>query len=135
MSICKGVIIEESLENKAVLSDVKITETIIEPITPEHKTPHLKQWTLHTVEVPSDQIESIAKKLSQALDSKHNNWYADLKDEITHYIIFRNKVFKISRSKPEQYQAVTKYGVAIGIPDYQLDFSPDIETWERNNKL
>lgn len=76
----KGVIIEESLDNKGVLNEVVISNTKVESVTEKHKTPHLKQWTLHTVEVPGDRADDIAEKISQALDSKHNNWYADLKN-------------------------------------------------------
>ncbi len=47
----KGVIIEESLENKQVLKKTKITETEVEAVTEKHKTPWIKQWTLHTAEI------------------------------------------------------------------------------------
>ncbi len=126
-----GTIIEESLENKEVLKDIKILSTKVEKVTDEHKTPWLNQWTLHTIEIPEDQAENIATKISQSLDSEHSSWYVDFKNNTTHYIIFRNKVFKVDRSKNEQYNEVTKFGISLGIPDYQLDFSPDIKEWER----
>lgn len=125
-----GVIIEESLENKDVLQKVKIIKNKVEEVTEEHKTPWIKQWTLHTVEIVENQADEIAEDLSNSLDSEHD-WYADFKNDKFHYIIFRNKVFKVDRSKPEQYQDVTNYGLSLGIPDYQLDFSPDIKEWER----
>jgi len=50
----KGVIIEESLENKDVLRDVVILSTKVEQVTEKHKTPYLKQWTLYTVELPEE---------------------------------------------------------------------------------
>ena len=125
-----GVIIEESLENKGVLKKVKILQTKVEQVTAEHKTPWIKQWTLHTVEIPENQAGEIAKDLSKSLDSKHA-WYADFKNDSWHYIIFRGKFFKVDRSKKEQYANVTKYGISLGIPEYQLDFSPDIKEWER----
>ncbi|MFA6460722.1 MAG: hypothetical protein WCV90_00515 [Candidatus Woesearchaeota archaeon] len=130
MNKFKGVIIEESLENKDILKKVKILQTKVEPVTEEHKTPWITQWTLHTVEILEDQAEMVAKELSKSLDSKHN-WYADFKNDKVHYIIFRNKVFKVDRSKKEQYDAVTKYGISLGIPEYQVDFSPHIKVWER----
>jgi len=130
MSSFKGVIIEESLEEISVLKEVKIISTKIEKVTSKHQTPWIKQWTLHSVEIPEKTIETVAKKVSLSLDRKHP-WYADFKNENFHYIIFREKIFKIDRSKPEQYSVVTKYGVSLGIPDYQLDFSPDIEEWKR----
>lgn len=125
-----GVIIEESLENKDVLGKVKILKTDISQVKEKHKTPWIKQWTLHTVEIFQNQADNIAEEISGALDSEHD-WYADFKNNDFHYIIFRNKVFKVERSKPEQYGDVTKYGVSLGIPDYQLDFSPHIKEWEK----
>ncbi len=126
----KGVIIEESLEDKNILQDLKILETKVEPATEKHKTSWVTQWTLHTVEVPEGRAEEIAEKLSQALDSQHA-WYADFKNDTTHFIIFRDKVFKIDRSSKEQYDEATKYGLTLGIPEYQLDFSPHIQQWQR----
>ena len=125
-----GVIIEESLENKDVLQDVKISSTKVEEVTQEHKTPWIKQWTLHTVEIPENQADKVAEKLTKALDSEHS-WYADFKNDSFHYIIFCDKFFKIDRSKKEQYDDVVKFGLSLGIPDYQLDFSPHIKEWER----
>jgi type IV secretory pathway VirD2 relaxase len=125
-----GVIIEESLENKGVLQKVKITNTKIEEVTKEHKTPWIKQWTLHTVEILENQAEEIAKELSKSLDIEHN-WYADFKDETYHYIIFRDKVFYIDRTSKEQYNEAKNYGIYLGIPEYQVDFHPEIKKWER----
>ncbi len=126
----KGVIIEESLENKEILEKVKILETKVESVTEKHKTPWIKQWTLHTVEISEDKAVDIAEEISRVLDSEHN-WYAAFKNEDIHFIIFRNKIFRIDRIKKEQYDEVIKYGVSLGIPDYQLDFSLNIKEWER----
>ena len=121
-----GVIIEESLERKDVLKKVKIVKTKVENVTEKHKTPWIKKWTLHTIEIPANRADAIAKELSESLDSQHS-WYADFKNGSMHYIIFRGKIFKVDRTKKEQYDEVTRYGVSLGIPCYQLDFSPDIE--------
>ena len=130
MTNFKGIIIGESLENKNILQKVKIIKIKVEEVTEKHHTPWIKQWTLHTIEISKDQADEIAEELSTSLDSKHN-WYADYKNDDFHYIIFRNKVFIVDRSKPEQYKDVVKYGLSLGIPDYQLDFTPDIKEWER----
>jgi len=116
-----GVIIEESLENRDVLKKVKILKTRIEPVKEKHRTPWIKQWTLHTVEVAGSQAESIAEELSRTLESEHA-WYADFKNASTHFIIFRSKVFKINRKSKEQYKEAARYGISLGIPDYQLDW-------------
>ncbi|MEK6962796.1 MAG: hypothetical protein AABX70_00095 [Nanoarchaeota archaeon] len=125
-----GVIIEESLEHGEVLKKVKIVSTKVEAVTERHKTPWVKQWTLHTVEIPQEQADGIAHELSEALDSKRD-WYADYKNDSTHYIIFHHKVFKIDRTSKEQYDRAKEYGISIGIPEYQVDFHPDINEWER----
>lgn len=123
-----GVIIDESLENKEVLRKIKILKTKVERVTEEHRTPWIKQWTLYTVEIGEDKADEIAKKISSSLDSKHA-WYVDFKNDRYHYIIFYKKVFKCR--KKEQYERAVKHGISLGIPDYQLDFSPHIKEWER----
>lgn len=126
-----GVIIEESLEDKSVLRDVKNLSTKVEPVTGHHKTPWIKQWTLHTIEVDEKNARDIAEKISKAIDSKHNAWYADFKNDKFHYVIYHDKIFLIDRSNKKEYEEAMKYGISIGIPDYQVDFSPDVKEWER----
>lgn len=126
----KGVIIEESLENKDILKDVKISDTKVEEVVEEHKTPWIKQWTLHTVEIPANQAKDVVEKISKVLDSKHD-WYADFKNDTHHYIIFRDKVFYIDRKSKEQYDEAKRYGISLGIPEYQVDFAPNDKIWER----
>lgn len=121
-----GTIIEESLEKKQVLKEIKILSTEIEQVIEKHQTPWLKQWTLHKVEIFEDKVAEISDQISKSLDSEHN-WYADYKNEKWHYIIFRNKIFKIDRNNAEQYSEAKDYGVSLGIPEYQVDFSSDIK--------
>lgn len=127
----KGDIIEESLANKTTLENVNIIATRIETVTPGHKTPWLKQWTLHTIEVSEDEAATVAEKLSHAIETEHPSWYIDFKNDTTHFVIFPGKVFKVDRSNPEEYKPVVSYGAELGIPRHQLDFSPDIAYWER----
>lgn len=123
-----GTIIEESLENKDVLKKVNILKTDIEPVKESHGTPWLKQWTLHTIEISEEKAGEIAEEISKSLDSEHDcSWYADFKNDTHHYIIFRNKVFCVDRTKTEEYEEVKKYGMSLGVPEHQLDFSPDIK--------
>lgn len=119
----KGIVIEESLQDLQILKQLKNLSTKVEKVTESHKTPWLKQWTLHTVEIGEGDAQNVADKLSASLDSEHD-WYADFKNDKYHFIIFRNKVFKIDRNKSNEYEEVKKYGIGVGIPDYQLDFSP-----------
>jgi hypothetical protein len=126
-----GIIIEESLADKSVLNDVEIVSTKTELITEKHKTPWVKQWTMHNVEISADKATLIAEKISKALDREHN-WYADFKTDKEHFIIYRDKVFHVTdRSNKEQYDKAAEYGILIGIPDYQVDFSLHITKWDR----
>ena len=130
--IYKGVIIEEGLNNTSILKDVSILETKVETVTPEHQTPWLKQWTLHTVEVPEEKAEDVAEKLSKSLDYSHNSsWYADFKNDKYHFIIFQDKVFKIKLDDAEGFKEAKRYGISLGIPEYQVDFAPEDKVWER----
>lgn len=131
MATYGGVIIEESLSDTSVLELVDIASTKVEPVTEHHKTPWLKQWTLHTVEIAEEKADAVAERLSKSLDN--NYWYADFKNNDIHFIIFPNKVFKIERARPEQYDAAVGFGLSLNMPDYQLDFSPTIDEWKRNN--
>lgn len=126
----KGVIIEESLNETSVLNDIKIIETKIEKVTPTHRTPWIKQWTLHTVIISEENADMVAKKISKFLDKEHN-WYADYKNDKYHYIIYRDKVFKVDLHNPTFYKEARKYGISLGIPEYQVDFAPDNKVWER----
>lgn len=115
----KGIIIEESLENKGILKDVNIFSTKIEKVIKEHETPWLLQWTLHTVEIPENKAREVAEKISQSIEKNHP-WYSDFKNNTHHYIIFRNKVFCIDRKSKEQYDEAQRYGILLGIPKRQL---------------
>lgn len=127
----KGVIIEESLGDKSVLKEVKIADTKVEPITPEHKTPWLKQWTLHTIEIPEGDAEKIAQEISKSFDPEHPDWYADYKNDKYHFIIYSGKVFKVDLQNPVLYKDAKEYGISIDIPEYQVDFAPEDKVWER----
>lgn len=118
----KGVIIEESLDDKDVFRKVKILGTQVEKVVEKHKTPWIKQWTLHTVEISEEMADEISKRLSSCLDKKHN-WYADFKNNEYHYIIYQNKIFKVDLKNPVIYKDAREYGISIGIPEYQVDFT------------
>ena len=128
MSDFQGIIIEESLENKDILKRVKILSTRVSKVTDRHKTPWLSQWTMHTVEVQESEAQSLAEEISKSLDESHNSsWYVDFKDDFYHYLIFPDKVFYIDRQSKQQYDEAKRYGISLGIPEYQLNFHPTVK--------
>lgn len=126
----KGVVIEESLEDKAALKEMNIIATKVERVSEKHKTPWLSQWTLHTIKIGVADASRIAKLLSETLEKAHP-WYADFKNDTHHYIIFRDKIFFVNRTSATEYDEAKQYGVALGIPPYQVDFHPEIAIWKR----
>jgi len=121
----KGTIVEESLKDKSILADLKVLDTSVEVVNDEDQTPWLKQWTKLIVEVPEEQAQAMAEKLTRALEDEHA-WYADFKNDKRHYIIFKDKFFDVDRAQTDGYAAAKAYGLSLGIPEQQLDFSPEI---------
>lgn len=127
-----GTIIAESLENKELLTKLKILSTRVESVTDKHCTPWLQQWTLHKVEIPEIDVQRITEKISKAIDSKQpGSWYADYKNSHHHYIIFKDKIFYIDRINKAQYDAAKEYALSLGIPAHQVDFHSDVIEWKR----
>lgn len=122
----RGTIIEGSLDSKDVLKKMKILSTRVEVVVEKHQTSWLKKWTLHTVEIKEEDASKIAEEISHSFDTEHS-WYADYKNKKYHYIIFRGKTFKIERDSAKQYTEAKKYGISLGIPEHQVDFSPEID--------
>jgi hypothetical protein len=125
----KGVIIEESLSDTDILKETRIIDTKVEPVTEEHKTPWLKQWTLHTIEIQEEKADIVAEKISKSFDKEHPDWYTDYKNGKYHYIIYASKIFKVDLNDPILYREAKEYGISIGIPDYQVDFVPEDKVW------
>ena len=119
----RGIIIEESLEDPSVLSEVEILETKVVPVGPEHKTPWLLQWTLHTVTFPEDKADWVANEISKSIDTQHPQWYVDFQNDTYHYIVFLMKVFKAELADTKTYEEAKKFGRSLGIPNEQLDFA------------
>jgi hypothetical protein len=115
----KGDIIEESLADKEILKELKIISTRVEKVTDDHQTPWLSQWTLDAIEVKESEADMLAEKLSRALESEHG-WYIDYRNDQFHYVIFKDKVFKMDREKKSDYDEMIKYGLSIGTPSHQL---------------
>ncbi|MFA6513724.1 MAG: hypothetical protein WCT50_00335 [Patescibacteria group bacterium] len=119
MNSYRGDIIEESLENKDILKKLNVIATRVAKVVDKHQTPWLTQWTLDTIEVGDDEADNLAEELSRALESKHG-WYIDYRNDRYHYVIFKNKFFKLNRSKKSDYEEMISYGLSKGTPSYQL---------------
>lgn len=120
----KGIIIEESLENKNILKKLNIVKTNVEQVTEEDNTPWISKWTMHTFLVNEDDAMKVAEEIALSIDSKHqNSWYCDFSNKEYHFIIFKKKIFVVNKEMPEEYRDVIRYGEKLGIPEKQLDFN------------
>lgn len=122
----RGVIIEESLSNKAILRECHIISTKISKVTKKDETPWLKQWTLHTVEIEPEKVNLFARQLSQAIEQpgqkKGDAWYADFNDGKTVYVIFSNKIFTWKIGDQIAKKQASNYGIKMGIPKHQVNW-------------
>ncbi len=103
----KGTIIENSLADKSILSDLKI-----------EKTHQSGSWIIHDVLIDENQIIRIQKSLD------NGPWYIHFwesgKDDII--VVFKNKMFTIRYLDKNTWADAIAYGKFIGISDEQLDF-------------
>ena len=125
----EGVIVEESLDDASVLKRLKINKTEVEKVTKEFKTPWLKHWTLRYVTIPEKDANSIAEEIGRSISKVHSSsWFADIWNDAVLYVIFRGKVFRLDRTRKEQFEDAAKYALSVGIPRHQLGFMNKIKS-------
>lgn len=99
----KGWIIEESLEDKSVLSKVKIIKSVTEK---NDQADNVRVWRLHTVEVDDKDMEKVSHDLAGSLRAGFYIHFTDFNNLI---IIFKGKPFRVrlaEKPKEEEYGAV-----------------------------
>ena len=107
MGTYTGCIIEESLKDKTILDEFNILET------------REDDGVSYIVEIEDSKVEKILPKLKQSMVDEPI-WYIDLKNYDYHYIIFNDKIFKVDRDYPEQYEETKEYGLKGGILEEYL---------------
>ncbi len=111
----EGIIIREGFENKKILDNLEtISVKKVEDMDDPKKT-----WHLHKVKISEEEIESLQKYLKQG-------WYMHFWDENKKIIaVFKNKIFKFDYNNIKTWEPAVQYGLSIGIPNEQLDFTLD----------
>lgn len=115
----KGIIIEDSLKNKNILRNIKITKThVIKPKNTTEKQPNI--W--HEVEVFIDDkdLNQFCKKLQHAI--KTGPWYVDFETDNEGIVIFKEKIRTVKKNDIKGIKKIQKYGKSIGISEKQLEF-------------
>lgn len=112
----RGVIIEESLEDKSLLSLVRIIKSRETTLENENERGIL---TFHSVEIDDSNFnEFIAKAQKYIKDSFYIHVCRD--NEMT--VIFKNKVFRFSSDNMDELNKAREYGISIGILKEQMPF-------------
>lgn len=110
-----GCLIEESLKDKSILDEFEIVDTIID------------DGVSYIVEIDESKVEEIVPRLKDAMVDAPQ-WYCDLKCYDYHYIIYNDRIFKVDRDCPEQYEEAKEYGLKRNIP---ADYLPNA-SWAKD---
>jgi hypothetical protein len=108
----KGMIVEESLENKSVLESFDIIETTVT----DDENPD-DRWRMHKVFADREQIEKLSKVI---LPTKFYSHFFDEEGDII--VVFRDKIFSFYKDDLEGRGEAIEYGLSVDIPKEQLDF-------------
>jgi len=112
MKMWKGVILEESLEDKSLLKLVKIVNTHLEKLENEDRV-----LTFHKIELEDKNIEEF---ITKAESSIKDAFYLHITKDNELIVIFKNKTF-FCKTLVEMRQA-REYGIERGIIQEQMPF-------------
>ena len=107
----KGVIIEESLDDKSILKRIKIVKTKTEKVPDRYKIPWLQRWTKDIVEIPENEAEEIAEEIKKSMN-KDYDWHVfffnKTAEKTVHFTINKDKVNRTERPAKERSNVATK---------------------------
>ena len=101
MNLYKGVIVENSLNDRKILDEVRIVK--------KYKD---ENWVLYEIEIMEDNIKDLQKYINDG------PWYIHLwrenNDKV--YVVFKDNIFKIKYSDKSTWGKAIDYGKKMGIP-------------------
>jgi len=109
----KGVILEESLEDKSILKLVKIIKTEVSKLGGEERV-----MTFRYFELDDKNKDRFVKKGIKVIKQA---FYMHIAKEGVMYAIYKGHMFKFSKGFPE-LETARKYGLSIGIIKKQMPF-------------
>lgn len=108
----KGVILEESLEDKTLLELIKIVSTDIENLENEDRV-----MTFHKFELDESKKDEFLEKAKQTIKEA---FYTHIAKENELIVIFKDKIFYCKTQ--EQMNEAREYGKSRGILEVQMPF-------------
>ena len=112
--VWKGVIIEESLEDKRLLDSVNVVVTKKSSLEEEKEKGFMK---FHNIEVEDRKKD---KFVQQACKSIKQGWYIHICSGDRMVVIFKGKSFELEEKEHSKLDEARKYGLPIGIIKEQL---------------
>ena len=114
--VWKGVVIEESLNDKSVLNLVKIVKSRKTTLENESERGFL---TFLCIELDDKRKSDFIKK---AISSIKNGFYLHVCRDKNMIIIYKNRIFEFSSDELNKLNEARNYGLSIGILKEQMPF-------------
>ena len=111
MNTYTGIIVEESLEDNRILNKLQIVKVRI-----SNEEKQGDRWHLYTVNISEKDIELLSKLIK-------NKWYMHFWKGEKIIAIFRGRKFEFNFNDKSTWKPAVEYGLSIGIPREQLDFT------------
>ena len=114
--VWKGVIVEESLENRDILD--KVTEVgYAESFLEEEEDKGVMHF--HQFEISDDKKDWFVETAKKCIQ---HGWYIHICKDGVMIVIFRDKSFEFSANEKEKTDAAINYGLSVGIIMDQMPF-------------
>ena len=110
-----GVLIEESLEDPAVLKQIKIVRTKRTRLEEDGSG---QQLQLHKIEVSESDVEGFCFQISQVI---RPTWYFHVVSESNMIVVFRDEILRAEKSDPESIERIIMYGTTHGVLPEQIE--------------
>ncbi len=119
-AVYRGVIIEESLLDRAPLATITIVHSKRFDITdPTEGQPPV--WTVTDFEVDDARAADLAAALASSLSP--GPWYIDYNNGDHTFVVFASRVFGYERGDTATLEQARQHAVAVGVPASQIDWA------------
>jgi hypothetical protein len=118
-----GTLIAESIRVGADLSiDGLVVTRIFRRDFPDEPPGMPTTWTLIEFKAEDTKSDELAQKLADVLIAE-GGWYADFGVGDHHVVVFAGKVFRYRKGDEAGRAEATEYGLSVGCPADQLDWT------------
>lgn len=114
--IWQGVLIEESVEDPAVLKNFHLIGSADSTLEGEEER---GVFHFHRVQVDDMHLDEVLKLIAKYIKS---GWYFHLVGGDSMKIVFKDKIFEVERGNKIMFEVVRQYGENQGIKDEQMEF-------------